>query len=102
MNAIMANLAQVLDDNSSNGKKITEIFDGIGKSMYGADGQLKSGYNLLKDLAEAWPGLDENTQKYISTTIAGKQNCPFKANCWKILKPYKLQHEDEICLSVNV
>ena len=98
----MANLAQVLDENSSNGKKIIQIYDDLGLSMYKADGQLKSGFTLLKDLAGAWPELDGNTQKYIATTIAGKQNCPFKVNCWEVLKLYKLQHEDEIRLSVNV
>ena len=70
----MANLAQVLDDNSSNGKKIIEIYDGLGLSMYEANGQLKTGYGLLKELATVWPKLDSNTQKYIATTIAGEQN----------------------------
>lgn len=66
----MANLAQVLDDTSSNGKKITEIFDQLGVAMY-ENGQLKSGYDLLEGLSEKWGGLDSNTQKYIATTIAG-------------------------------
>ena len=82
----MANLAQVLDDNSSNGKKIIEIYDGLGLAMYDANGQLKSGYNLLKDLASVWDTLDGNTQKYIATTIAGEQNCPFKVNCWNAFR----------------
>lgn len=66
----MANLAQVLDDTSSNGKKITEIFDQLGVAMY-ENGQLKSGYDLLEGLSEKWEGLDSNTQKYIATTLAG-------------------------------
>lgn len=70
LNAIMANLAQVLDDASSNGKKITEIFKQLGVEMY-ENGQLKSGYDLLAGLAEKWDTLDNNSQKYIATTIAG-------------------------------
>ena len=66
----MANLAQVLDDTSSNGKKITEIFDQLGVAMY-ENGQLKSGYDLLEGLSKKWDGLDSNTQKYIATTLAG-------------------------------
>lgn len=70
LNAIMANLAQVLDDASSNGKKITTIFEQLGVDMY-ENGQLKSGYDLLAGLAEKWDTLDNNSQKYIATTIAG-------------------------------
>ena len=101
LNSIMAALAQVLDENSSNGKKITKIYDDLGVSMFDTNGQLKSGFDLLQGLAGKWNTLDSNTQKYIATTIAGKQNCPFKVNCWEVLKLRKLQHEDEICLSVN-
>lgn len=71
LNSIMANLAQVLDDASSNGKKITEIFKQLGVEMY-ENGQLKSGYDLLAGLAEKWDTLDNNSQKYIATTIAGE------------------------------
>lgn len=70
LNTIMANLAQVLDDTSSNGKKITEIFDQLGVAMY-KNGQLKSGYDLLEGLSKKWGRLDSNTQKYIATTLAG-------------------------------
>ena len=70
LNSIMANLAQVLDNASSNGKKITEIFEQLGVEMY-ENGQLKSGYDLLAGLAEKWDTLDNNSQKYIATTIAG-------------------------------
>ena len=72
LNSIFNNLAQVLDDSSSNGKKITEIFDNLGVSMYGMDGQLLSSYELLGNLAEKWDTLDSNTQNYIASTIAGE------------------------------
>ena len=71
LNAIMANLAQVLDPASSNGKKIVEIFNDLDVSMYDTNGQLKSGFDLLQSLYEKWGDLDGNTQKYIATTIAG-------------------------------
>lgn len=67
----MANLAQVLDEDSSNGKKIVAIFKDMGINMYDTSGQLKTGYELLKDLASGWAGLEKNTQKYVATTIAG-------------------------------
>lgn len=71
LNSIMANLAQVLDPASSNGKKIVEIFNNLGVSMYDANGQLKSGFDLLQGLYDKWGDLDGNTQKYIATTVAG-------------------------------
>ena len=71
LNSIFNNLAQVLDSASSNGKKITEIFDSLGVSMYGMDGQLLSSYELLGNLAEKWDTLDTNTKNYIASTIAG-------------------------------
>lgn len=70
-NTIFANLAQVLDDNSSNGKKILEIYKSLELTMFDTNGQLKSGYELLSELSKKWPDLDSNTQKYIATTLAG-------------------------------
>ena len=70
-NTIFANLAQVLDDNSSNGKKILEIYKNLELTMFDTNGQLKSGYELLSELSKKWPDLDSNTQKYIATTLAG-------------------------------
>lgn len=67
----MANLAAVLDDTSSNGKKIKQIYDDLELSMEGTNGQMKSGFELLSDLAGKWPSLSSDTQKYIATTIAG-------------------------------
>lgn len=71
LNTVFNNLAQVLDDSSSNGKKIAEIFDNLGVSMYDTDGQLLSSYELLSNLNEKWDGLDTNTKNYIASTIAG-------------------------------
>lgn len=71
LNSILANLAQVLDPASSNGEKIVNIFNDLGVSMYDANGQFRSGYELLSDLADKWDTLDGNTQKYIATTLAG-------------------------------
>lgn len=64
-------MGQILDDTSSNGKKITEIFEGLNVALYDANGQMLSGFDILKGLASKWQGLDSNTQKYIATTIGG-------------------------------
>ena len=72
LNTVFNNLAQVLDDSSSNGKKIAAIFEDLGVSMYDMDGQLLSSYELLTNLNEKWDGLDTNTKNYIASTIAGE------------------------------
>ena len=72
LNSIFNNLAQVLDDASSNGKKITDIFNDLNVSMYDNEGQLRSSYELLGELAAQWDTLDTNTQNYIASTIAGE------------------------------
>lgn len=71
LNTIFNNLAQVLDDTSSNGKKIATIFDELGVNMYDMDGQLLSSYELLTGLNDKWGTLDTNTKNYIASTIAG-------------------------------
>ena len=68
-----------MDDNSSNGKKITEIFSDLDITMTEENGQLKSSFDLLKSLSEQWNNLDGDTQKYIATTIAGEFR-PFEVN----------------------
>ena len=71
LNSIMASLAQILDPASSNGKKLVDIFTQLDIEMYDANGQFKTGYELLSGLAGVWDTLDTNSQKYIATTLAG-------------------------------
>lgn len=71
LNTIMARLASVLDESSSNGKAIKQIYADLGIAMEDTNGQLLSGYDLLELLAKEWNNLDGNTQKYIATTVAG-------------------------------
>ncbi len=72
LNAIMSSLAQVLETDSSNGKKIIQIFDKLGVSMKDQNGQLKSGYDLLAGLSSKWNDLNSNSQIYIANIIASK------------------------------
>ena len=46
-------------------------FNKIGVTLYDTDGQLKSTFGILKDLSEAYKGLDQNTQNYYSALIGG-------------------------------
>ena len=68
---ISSRLTQVLDDTSSTGKKLTKIYNDLGIELKDENGQLRSHYDILGDLAEKWDSLSENQQKYIALTSAG-------------------------------
>ncbi len=68
---ISSRLTQVLDENSSTGKKLTAVYDKLGIALKDESGQLRSHYEILGDLAKQWDNLSENEQKYIALTSAG-------------------------------
>ena len=71
LNMISSRLVQVLDDSSSTGKKLTEIYDDLGIALKDDEGQMRSTYDILKDLAKVWNSLSGDQQKYIALTSAG-------------------------------
>ena len=68
---ISSRLTQVLDDSSSTGKKLTKIYNDLDIALKDENGQLRSHYDILGDLATKWDSLSENQQKYIALTSAG-------------------------------
>lgn len=70
-NTIFSRLAQVVDENSDTGAKLTEIYNNLGIALYDSSGQMRSTYDILADLASKWDSLDKNTQQYIAITSAG-------------------------------
>ena len=71
LNTIMSRLSQVLDEGSSTGAALTEIYNSLGIALYDSSGQMRSMYDILGDLAGKWNTLDTNTQQYIALTSAG-------------------------------
>lgn len=68
---VSSRLTQVLDSTSSTGKKLTKIYEDLGIELKDENGQLRSHYDILGDLAGQWDSLSENQQKYIALTSAG-------------------------------
>ena len=60
-----------MDDTSSTGKKLTEIFDKLNIALYDQEGQIRSTYDILSDLAGKWQGLSKIEQEYIALTSSG-------------------------------
>lgn len=71
LNTIFARLSQTTDANSDTGKALVAIYDQLGISLTGTDGQLRSSFDILTDLSKQWGNLDKNTQNYIALTSAG-------------------------------
>ena len=69
--SIGSRLTQVVDENSTVGKQLTEIYEGLGIALYDTDGQLRSSYDIFSDLSQIWGTLDKNTQNYIASVQAG-------------------------------
>ena len=71
LNTIFSRLSQVTDENSDTGKKLTDIYNGLGIALYDSEGQLRSSYDILTDLSKQWDSLSKNQQNYIALTSAG-------------------------------
>lgn len=68
---ISSRLTQTLDESSSTGQKLIQIYDGLGIALTDSQGQIRSTYDILADLAKQWDSLSTNEQEYIALTSAG-------------------------------
>lgn len=64
-------LMQVLDESSTTGKKLKQIYSDLGIELLNEDGQLRSTYDILKDLSDQWDNLSTNEKDYIALTSSG-------------------------------
>ena len=69
--SIGSRIVQIVDDSSSTGKALKEVYEGLGIALYDSEGQLRSSYDILYDLSQIWNRLDTNTQNYIASQQAG-------------------------------
>lgn len=68
---IVSRLTQTLDEESKTGGNLTKIYEELGISLKGSDGQIRSTYDILSDLSKQWNSLSKNQQQYIAITSAG-------------------------------
>lgn len=52
--------------------KMESNFNKLGLTLYGQNGQLKSTFDIFKDLSGVWKDLDTNTKNYYASLIGGK------------------------------
>lgn len=70
--SIGSRLNQIVDESSSTGKALKEIYEELGITLFDQEGQLRSSYDIFTDLAAIWNTLDKNTQNYIASQQAGE------------------------------
>lgn len=97
--SIGSRLTQVVDENSTVGKQLTEIYEGLGIALYDTDGQLRSSYDIFSDLSQIWGTLDKNTQNYIASVQAGEMMPLQSIYAGTHLEPYVLNYNRDIMVA---
>lgn len=69
--SVQSRLNQILDEGSSTGKALTAWYKEHNIAIYDQEGQLRSLYDILTDVAEIWPTLTRNEQAYYLNQQAG-------------------------------
>ena len=78
--SIQSRLNQTVDESSSTGKALTEWYTKHNIAIYDQEGQLRSLYDVLTDVAKIWPDLTTNEKDYYLNQQAGKFVPQIKAN----------------------
>lgn len=69
--SVQSRLNQVIDESSTTGKALTEWYKEHNVAILDQQGQLRSLYDVLTDVAEIWPELTKNEQAYYLNQQAG-------------------------------
>lgn len=69
--SIQSRLNQTVDESSSTGKALTEWYTKHNIAIYDQEGQLRSLYDVLTDVAKIWPTLTTNEKDYYLNQQAG-------------------------------
>ncbi len=69
--SIQSRMNQVVDESSSTGKQLIELYKEQNIALFDQNGQLRDSYDILKDLAAVWPTLTRNQQAEFALAQAG-------------------------------
>lgn len=69
--SVQSRLNQVIDESSSTGQALTEWYQEHNIAILDQQGQLRSLYDVLTDVAKIWPTLTKNEQSYYLNQQAG-------------------------------
>lgn len=68
---VQGRLNQIVDESSDTGKALTAWYEEHGIAVKDVEGQIRSLYDVLTDVAEIWPDLTKNEQMYYLQQQAG-------------------------------
>ena len=68
---VQSRLNQIIDEESSTGKKLTAWYEEHDIAIYNQEGQIRSLYEILTDVNKIWKDLDKNEQAYYLNIQAG-------------------------------
>lgn len=69
--SVQSRLNQIIDKESSTGKKLTAWYEEHNIAIYNQEGQIRSLYEILTDVNKIWKKLDKNEQAYYLNIQAG-------------------------------
>lgn len=69
--SVQSRLNQIIDEESSTGKKLTAWYEEHNIAIYNQEGQIRSLYEILTDVNKIWKDLDKNEQAYYLNIQAG-------------------------------
>ena len=69
--SVQSRLNQIIDEESSTGKKLTAWYQEHDIAIYNQEGQIRSLYEILTDVNKIWKDLDKNEQAYYLNIQAG-------------------------------
>lgn len=69
--SVQSRLNQIVDEESSTGKKLTAWYNEHNIAIYNQEGQIRSLYEILTDVNKIWGELDKNEQAYYLNIQAG-------------------------------
>lgn len=78
--SVQSRLNQTVDESSSTGQALTKWYKEHNIALLDQDGQLRSLYDVLTDVAKIWPTLTTNEKDYYLNQQAGKFVPQIKAN----------------------
>lgn len=90
--SVQSRLNQVLDETSSTGEKLTQWYGQHNIALYDQEGQLRSLFDIMKDVASQWNTLSDNEQRYFLLTQAGANQ---SANLGALLSNFNTAIEAE-------
>lgn len=75
LRSITLNLQGMDDEGTQNLELVASMekdFNKLGITLYDTDGQLKSTFEILSDLSQVYPELNQNTKNYYASLIGGR------------------------------